>query len=200
VSSHLTPTLWAFLERWLPTPPARLIDVGCGDGEFTLKSRAAGFECLGVDPLAPNGPGFIRSTLEDFLPDSRFDAAVAIRSLHHLHDLDAAVDRLAQALEPGGRLVMSEFSIEAVDEAARSWLAERALPAPFRRGAEKELIPLSRLRAALSTRFTLLAQEPTPYLTREAGRVELEPEEVRAIEAGELEPAGVRLAYEMSRR
>jgi 2-polyprenyl-3-methyl-5-hydroxy-6-metoxy-1,4-benzoquinol methylase len=84
VAEHLSPALVGFIARWLPTPPARVLDVGCGDGALTRWLRGSGFAAIGVDPEAPAGEGFLRAPLEELPGGERFDAAVAVRSLHHL--------------------------------------------------------------------------------------------------------------------
>src|SRR3954454_20358803 len=106
--THLTADLLGFVEEWLPPAPARVLEVGCGDGAVTRHLIGSGYEVLGIDPGAPEGPAFGRTTLEAFAPDARFDAAVALRSLHHVGDLRAAVDSLVRALRPGARVVVFE--------------------------------------------------------------------------------------------
>jgi len=194
--SHQTEDLWEFVGRWLPRPPARLLDVGCGDGISTRRLRTIGFDAIGLDPEAPSEPGFRRSKLEQFEAASRFDAAVAIRSLHHLDDVDTALDRLAGALRRRSRLVVFEFAVDAVDDAARDWLAGQGLPPPIEERWVHEVIPLTTLRKALAKRFRELIFEPAAYHAREAGRPDLEPLEEAAIAAGRLRPAGARIAYE----
>ncbi|MBA2331336.1 MAG: methyltransferase domain-containing protein, partial [Actinobacteria bacterium] len=44
-----------FARRHLPTPPARLLEVGCGQGELTTALAVAGYDVLGIDPAAPLG-------------------------------------------------------------------------------------------------------------------------------------------------
>jgi SAM-dependent methyltransferase len=193
---HLSDELCAFAERWLPPAPARVLDVGCGDGRSTRLLGEKGYETLGLDPVAPEEPGFRRARLEDLDEDGGFDAAVAIRSLHHLDDLDLAVAALADAVRPRGRLVVCEFAIEAVDGAALRWCDAHSLKRPPRPEVHTDLIPLATVRAALETRFRPLADIPTAYHAREAGRVDLEAEERREIAAGRLLPAGSKLAYE----
>ena len=193
--SHLTGELQEFIARWLPAPPAWVLDVGCGDGESTGWLRDRGHHALGVDPEAPHGDGFERSRIQDLAAGAPFDGALAIRSLHHVGGLDDAVEVIARALEPGGRLVAFEFAFVAGDERALGSCAANRLRMPIHTGSAPEVAPLQRVRAALAARFTELADEPAPYLARELGEPELEPAEIAAIEEGRLDAAGARLAY-----
>lgn len=194
--SHLTGELREFISRWLPAPPGRVLDVGCGDGESTGWLRDRGHQVLGVDPEAPHGDGFERSRIQDFVAGAPFDGVLAIRSLHHVGGLDDAVEVLARTLEPGGRLVVFEFAIEAVDDRALGWCAANRLRTPTHAGSAPEVATLQRIHDALGARFTELALEPAPYLARELGEPELETAELTAIEEGRLGAAGARLAYE----
>jgi SAM-dependent methyltransferase len=189
--------LWVYLERWLPEPPASLVDIGCGAGESTWRLADSGYSALGIDPDAPEAPGFRRIGLEQLDSQPSFDGAVAIRSLHHVHDLRAGVDALAGALRPGARLVVFEFAIEAVDERAVRWCAEHGLGGPTTTTSAPEVTPLTEVRAALGRQFRQLDAEPVPYLAREAGRTDLEAVERDDIAAGRLAAAGARLAYEL---
>jgi SAM-dependent methyltransferase len=194
--SHLTGELREFIARWLPAPPARILDVGCGDGESTGWLRDGGHETLGVDPEAQRGDGFERLRIQDFVAVAPFDAALAIRSFHHVGGLGEAVEAIARALAPGGRLVVYEFAIEAVDERALGWCAANRLRTPTHPGSAPEVAPLGRVRDALRASFAELAFERSPYLARELGEPGLEHAELEAIENGQLEAAGARLAYE----
>jgi SAM-dependent methyltransferase len=170
-----------------------VLEVGCGSGELARRLGEAGFSVTGIDPEAPEGDGFVRTELESFTTDVPFDAAVASRSLHHLHDLDRALAHLGEALRPRARLVVFEFASEAVDDDARAWLAAHEL------SYEPDLrhvIPLAGLRAALAADFGELVAEPDAYLARELDREDLHPRELEAIAAGELKPTAFRLAYE----
>jgi SAM-dependent methyltransferase len=194
--THLTPELVDFVLRWLPTPRARVLEVGCGDGALTRLLADRGYEMLGLDPDAPDEVGFARATLEELEPRQEFDAAVAVRSLHHLHDPDGALDNLRDAITPGGRLVVFEFAIENVDATAERWLSEHRLPHPVTETDHHEVIPLGRLRDELERRFRPLLAEPSTYLAREAGREDLVAAEEAAIDAGQLKAAGMRLVLE----
>jgi SAM-dependent methyltransferase len=198
VTAHLTPELWDFILRWLPARPARVLDVGCGDGTLTRRLVGEGYDATGLDPEAPREEGYLRDTLEEFRSQATFDAAVAVRSLHHLHDPVRALDNLQGLLRPGGRLIAFEFAVEHVDDAARQWLRGRGLPPPVGESSVDEVIPLSELRVDLDRRFRLLASEPATYLAREADREDLVREEEVATRSGVLRLAGMRLAYERS--
>ncbi len=196
MASHLTPGLWDFVDRWLPPAPARVLDVGCGEGDSTRRLREVGFDATGLDPIAPAGTGFVVETLEGFVPAHPFDAAIAIRSLHHVGDLDRAVKSLHRALVPGARLVLFEFDVDGLDRSAEAWLDDAGLPGPLAETERDEVIPLAEIVAALQPRFQALAREPAPYLAREAGQGELAGAEAAAIASGALRPCGARLAYE----
>ncbi|MFI5050476.1 MAG: class I SAM-dependent methyltransferase, partial [Gaiellales bacterium] len=105
--------------------PARLLDVGCGTGRFTvLASQRLGARAWGIDPseemLAQarrrEGAGRVGWKLAEaeHLPfkDGWFDAAHAHLVLHALRDRPAAHRELARVLQPGGRAVFASFRPE----------------------------------------------------------------------------------------
>jgi SAM-dependent methyltransferase len=173
----------------LPPGRARVLEVGCGRGELATALAAAGHEVVAIDPKAPSGPIFVRVTLEDFHPRTRFDAAVASLSLHHVADLDGAVDRIAGLLEPAGRLVLDEFAWERYDDRAASWLGESLSDW---REEHDGLHTGAALLSALERRFDRIHLEWIPYLARMEGDAEAEAEEARAIAEGALDPIGFR--------
>ena len=75
------------------------------------------------------------------------------------------------------------------------WL-RRVSPHPVSETDHHDVIPLDRLRVQLERRFRTVFAEAAPYLAREAGREDLVEAEERAIRAGELRPAGLRLVLE----
>ena len=117
---------WPFVRRHLPPPPARVLDVGCGPlGGYVAVLRAAGYHAEGIDPEAPDGPGYHRVEFEDYNADEAADAIVASTSLHHVADLDAVVDLIRRRLTPGGVLVVLEWAWERFDEATARWCFDR---------------------------------------------------------------------------
>jgi 2-polyprenyl-3-methyl-5-hydroxy-6-metoxy-1,4-benzoquinol methylase len=92
-----------FIVAHLPAAPTRVLEVGCGRGALAHAMARLGHEVLAIDPGAPDGAPFQRVALEDLADPGPFDAVVASRSLHHIHDLPGAVARIASLLAPGGR-------------------------------------------------------------------------------------------------
>jgi SAM-dependent methyltransferase len=127
--------LGEFVREHLPPTPARVLEVGCGGGALTLALADAGYDVTGIDPDAPDGPLFRRLLLENLGPDDGpFDAVVASRSLHHVADLDVALDRIVELLVPRGVLVLDEFAWDRLDLATADWFygQQRALAAAGR--------------------------------------------------------------------
>jgi 2-polyprenyl-3-methyl-5-hydroxy-6-metoxy-1,4-benzoquinol methylase len=98
----------AFMLRQLPPRPARVLEVGCGDGQLARTLAAHGYAVVGIDPNAPANDLFQAVALEEFRDPGAFDAVVASRSLHHIADLADTLDRIAGLLSPGGRLIVHE--------------------------------------------------------------------------------------------
>src|SRR5919197_4338609 len=102
--------LHAFVHAHLPSPPARVLEVGCGRGDLARALARAGHRVVAIDPHAPPGELFRTTTLEDFADPDPFDAVVASRSLHHVADLPAALDKIARLLRLHGRLILNEHA------------------------------------------------------------------------------------------
>jgi hypothetical protein len=53
---------WPFVRAQVPSAPARVLEIGCGPlGGFVPALLAGGYEAVGVDPEAPDGPATTRS-------------------------------------------------------------------------------------------------------------------------------------------
>jgi SAM-dependent methyltransferase len=182
-SSRVTSTpvvsLIDFVLTHLPAPPARVLEVGCGDGKLALALDAVGYEVTAIDPAAPDGPIFRRIKLEELEEDARFDAVVASAVLHHMgENLEPNLDRVARALEGGGPLVLDEFGPDRLDEVTAAWyegqrliLAAAGRPSA-RPSAEQwaqhhvSVTPSDVLLAAVRSRFDEQLSEDVPYLWR----------------------------------
>jgi SAM-dependent methyltransferase len=158
----------AYVLASLPAPPARVLEVGAGDG--WLATALDGYDVLAIDP-ASEAPHVRRVALVDLdEPDASFDAAVAVVSLHHVEPLEASCEKLAALVRPGGVLVVDEVDFERVDErAARWWLDRRDdsthTPEDIAR-AREHMHPLARVREALAPWFEVGEPVRGPYLHR----------------------------------
>src|ERR687889_2349313 len=106
---------------------ARVLEVGCGDGELAVVLDRAGHSVIAIDPRAPEGPIFRRVGIEEFAEPGPFDHVVAILSLHHVEDIGGALDKIVSLLRAGGTLVVVEFAWDRIDGATAEW-AQARLP------------------------------------------------------------------------
>lgn len=209
-----------FVEAHLPAPPARILEVGCGDGWLCHHLADAAYEAQGIDPEAPDDPLLTPVGLESFDRPGSFDAVVAIVSLHHIPDLDGAVKKIAGLLAPSGRVVVVEFAWDRFDDRTalwcldrlppgsedHNWLRERSEPLRERRSrgeplgatqlfrawaAEEGFHSSSDMNEALRRPFSERHFEWGPYLYPELDGVTAD-EERAAIDAGAIAPTSFR--------
>ncbi len=122
-------TVWPFVRAELPSAPATVLEIGCGPlGGFVPALRRAGYDAVGVDPEAPEAPGYHGIEFEHYEPPQPVDGVVACTSLHHVADPDDVLDRVGAALVPDGALVVVEWAWERFDEATARWCFARLAP------------------------------------------------------------------------
>jgi SAM-dependent methyltransferase len=110
----------------LPPPPARVLELGCGEAGGAVPSlRAEGYDGIGVDPRAPEEPHYLRVEFETAELPSEVDAVVASMSLHHVADPADVLDRIANVLASSGTLVVVEWDWAGFDEPTAEWCFER---------------------------------------------------------------------------
>jgi SAM-dependent methyltransferase len=184
----------AYVRAALPTPGARVLEVGAGDGWLTAALRDQGYDAVAIDPRdGEPSPGVLPVALADLdAPDASFDAAVAVVALHHVEPLADSLARLAAVVRSGGLLVVDEFDAARFDARADRWRMGHG--APPAGDHLPDLHDVDALRGALTAAGFALPGEPVrgAYLHRWALPPGLRDEEERLIGAGELPAVGAR--------
>ena len=199
----LAPDVLAFVRASLPAAPARVLEVGAGDGELALALREAGYDVMAIDPRG-GADGVLQVALEDLQePDGSFDAAVAIVSLHHVEPLAASCEKLARLVRDGGTLVIDELDVERLDERATAWRADRRreaglddhgqAPGDVVAAMREHIHRLEDVLAALRPSFALGEPVRGCYVYRWHVPPGLRDAEEALVAAGELPATGARL-------
>ena len=180
-------------------PPARLLEVGSGDGTLARALAEAGYEVTAIDPAAPPAAAFRRIKLEDLEESEEYDIVVAASSLHHITDLEGALDKVVRHLRGRGAIVVDEFAWDRLDLATAAWFHGHKQAAASlddcRRDWEHEHVGLhgyDALRAGLDARFDERHFEWRPYLHRLLHGEVGEAEERSLIDAGSIQALGFR--------
>jgi SAM-dependent methyltransferase len=190
-----------FVTAHLPRARSRVLEVGCGDGRLAWALDDLGHQVVAIDPAAPEGAILQAVSLEDFVDPARFDAVIASRALHHVHDLAGGLSKLQRLLVPGGRLIVVEHAFDRLDERTAAWyLNERRArdahaPSSLQaclaewEGDHAGLHGYPSMRRELDRRFIERWFAWTPTLYLELGG-ELEQEERSLIQAGSIQATG----------
>lgn len=196
----LTAELLAFVRSSLPPAPARVLEVGAGDGELAAALRGAGYEVTAIDPAAEPATGVQPLALID--ASGQFDAAVAIVSLHHVEPLAQSFAHLASLLVPGGTLVIDELDRGRLDRRAATWWVaqQRAIGSEHGDLDPDEVVgemqhhvhATEAVLAALEPHFHVGRPVRGPYLHRWELSATLLAAELELIAAGELPAVGWR--------
>ncbi len=135
----------------LPSPPARVADLGCGTGSLSVLLADEGYAVDGVDfsaamvELAVSkadgraGTSFVVGDAADPpLDRAAYDVVLCRHVLWALPDPGAALDRWVDLLRPAGRLLLVEGSWHT----GAGLLPDRTVDLVRAAGREAELLPL----------------------------------------------------------
>lgn len=106
---------WDHYARHLPRPKPghnRLLDVGCGNGDFLLRARQTGWDVQGIDFDPQAAAIAIEKGLDVWTGDYRdapyqyemFDVITTNQVLEHVHSVPDFISHLVAWLRPGGAL------------------------------------------------------------------------------------------------
>ena len=103
----------------------RLLDIGCGVGDFLRVVKASGWEVAGIEPsaaaqaIAAKRLGFmpLPPSAASSLADASFDVITMWHVLEHVDDLHEQFASLQRLLKPGGRLILALPNYQSYDAA-----------------------------------------------------------------------------------
>ncbi|MBT2499459.1 methyltransferase domain-containing protein [Agromyces sp. ISL-38] len=138
------PARRALIEHADVRPGTRVLDVGCGSGEFLTLLADLGAEAVGVDP-APGMVAIARRSLPnadiregDFSalpwPDGTFDVVTAVNALQFADDMVAALREATRVLQPGGRIGIANWAeaglndLDTIEDAVADAAGEKRVP------------------------------------------------------------------------
>jgi len=104
-------------------PKGKLLDIGCGVGDFLAQVKQKGWEIQGIEPsedaknIAEARLGFRPLAPEQSheLEDASFDVITLWHVLEHVDDLKTQTSEITRLLKPGGRLVIALPNFQSFD-------------------------------------------------------------------------------------
>ncbi|MFI5936685.1 class I SAM-dependent methyltransferase [Actinoplanes sp. NPDC051494] len=123
-------------------PGTRVLDVGCGSGDFLAYAGKHGLLTSGADP-APGMLALARPRADEVReagasslpwPDSTFDLVTAFNSLQFAEDIDDGLAEMARVTRPGGHIAVANWAerslndLDALDRVLRDDPPLDALP------------------------------------------------------------------------
>jgi 2-polyprenyl-3-methyl-5-hydroxy-6-metoxy-1,4-benzoquinol methylase len=137
----------------------RALDAGCGSGRHAFALAAAYDEVVAADLSAPlievarmrrphERVRYEIASLTDVHDAEGFDLVLSMTTLHHVHDLPAALAHLKSLVRPGGRIVLVDNTAAHPTPARRTYVrgAARELREELRRLSARDAWWLYRFR------------------------------------------------------
>jgi SAM-dependent methyltransferase len=109
-------------------PPARILDVGSGNGLLAMRLRQQGYDVTAIDQSSKavdeaQSLGIETScvSLFDYSSSQEFDAILMSRSFHHMNPILDAAAKSKALLKKGGIFILEDFAAELMDESTALW-------------------------------------------------------------------------------
>lgn len=104
-------------------PKGKLLDIGCGVGDFLCSVKKLGWDVTGIEPsfsaksIASERLGFMPLDPSDSsqLPDHSFDVITLWHVLEHIDDLKSQTSEIKRLLKPNGRLIIALPNYQSFD-------------------------------------------------------------------------------------
>ena len=101
----------------------KLLDIGCGVGDFIHVAEQQGWKCLGVEPSDDAKAiarkrikaNIINSEVLEEIPDKAFDVITMWHVLEHVDDLKWQIEQLSRLIKPNGRIVIAVPNYKSYD-------------------------------------------------------------------------------------
>ena len=101
----------------------KLLDIGCGVGDFIHVAEQQGWKCLGVEPSDEAKAiarkrikaNIINSELLEDIPNETFDVITMWHVLEHVDDLKWQIEQLRRLIKPNGRIVIAVPNYKSYD-------------------------------------------------------------------------------------
>ena len=101
------------ITKLLPAPPARVLDVPCGDGRIAFPLIRAGYDVTGVD-IECQDPRFVQGDLRALPELGAFDAVLSWGNSFGYTtppETQQVLDGFKAKLKPGGRLILESLTV-----------------------------------------------------------------------------------------
>lgn len=99
----------------------RLLDYGCGTGDFLVHMNKSGWKTTGIEPnssarsIAQSKDLAIYESLETLVPDKKFHMITLWHVLEHIHHLEQTILSIKKLLAKEGKLVIAVPNHESLD-------------------------------------------------------------------------------------